>query len=240
MLGNFFMTVCENTLRRGAIAVVLVGVLQLASCSCPWNTRSQPTATKSEAATAEVSRSMPASTPTRQEPEQSSDKVANLITSEPADTGKKQDKPVAETAPDHQVKKYAPATVAPHPVAPKPKLVAVPKTTTEQAKVHVEEKKPPPLDLDFLEKSLRKTSAIGVFTKLALKNQVDDLLDKFRAFYQGRSNVSLSQLRQNYEMLIMKVLALLQDRDPTLARDILDSREAIWKVLADPAQFASA
>lgn len=156
---------------------------------------------------------MPAATSTRQESEQSRDKVA-----------------------------ITPATVmpvAPHPVAPKPKPVAVPKTTTEQAKVRVEEEKPPPLDLDLLEKRLRETSAIGIFTKLALKNQVDDLLDNFRAFYQGRSKVSLPQLRQNYEMLIMKVLALLQDSDPTLARDILDSREAIWKVLADPEQFAS-
>ena len=115
------MAVCENTLRRGAIAVVLVGVLQIASCACPWNTRPQPNATKSDAATAEASRSMPASTPTRQEPEQSRDKVANRITGEPADPGKKQDKPVTEAASDHLVKKSAPATVnpvAPHPVAP--------------------------------------------------------------------------------------------------------------------------
>lgn len=187
---------------------------------------------------------MPAATSTRQEPEQSRDKVVNEITSEPAAPAKKQqDKPVMEAAPDHLVKKSAPATakpVAPHPVAPKSKQkpVAVPKTT-EQAKVHVEEEKTPPLDLDLLEKRLRETNAIGVFTKLALKNQVDDLLDKFRAFYQGRSNASLPQLRQNYDMLIMKVLALLQDSDPTLARDILASREAIWKVLADPEQFAS-
>jgi len=35
----------------------------------------------------------------------------------------------------------------------------------------------PALDLKSLEKRLRETTAIGVFTKLALKNQVDDLLD---------------------------------------------------------------
>ncbi len=97
----------------------------------------------------------------------------------------------------------------------------------------------PPLDLDLLEQRLRETKAIGVFTKLALKNQVDDLLDKFRDFYQGRSNTSLAQLRQPYEMLILKVLALLQDSDPALARDLVESREAIWKVLSDREKFTS-
>ncbi len=97
----------------------------------------------------------------------------------------------------------------------------------------------PPLDLDSLEQRLRETRAIGVFTKLALKNQVDDLLDKFRAFYQGRSDTSLAQLRQPFEMLIMKILALLQDSDPILARDLLESREAIWKVLSDREKFTS-
>src|SRR5580692_12216159 len=34
----------------------------------------------------------------------------------------------------------------------------------------------PPLDLGLLRQRLRETKAIGVFTKLSLKNQVDDLL----------------------------------------------------------------
>jgi hypothetical protein len=38
-----------------------------------------------------------------------------------------------------------------------------------------------------LEQRLKSTNAIGVLTKLTLKNQVDDLLDKFRAYYQGRA-----------------------------------------------------
>jgi len=97
---------------------------------------------------------------------------------------------------------------------------------------------PPPLDLKLLEKRLKETSAIGIFTKLALKNQVDDLLDKFRDYYQGHTKITLAQLRQPYEMLIMKVLTLLQDNDPRLAQDLLASREAIWSVLSDPEKFA--
>lgn len=97
----------------------------------------------------------------------------------------------------------------------------------------------PPLDLAALEKRLRETSAIGVFTKITLKNQIDDLLGQFRAYYQGRSKTNLTELRQQYDMLLLKVLTLLQDGDPSLARVVLASREVIWGILADPVKFAT-
>ena len=97
----------------------------------------------------------------------------------------------------------------------------------------------PPLDLTALETRLKETSAIGVFTKITLKNQVDDLLDQFRAYYQGRAKTTLAELRQPYDRLLLKVLSLLQDGDPELARAIVTSREAIWSILADPAKFAT-
>ncbi len=98
---------------------------------------------------------------------------------------------------------------------------------------------PPPLDLKSLETRLKETKAIGVFTKLALKNQVDDLLNQFRAFYQGQLKTTLAELRRPYDLLLLKVLALLQDTDPPLAGAIVKSREAIWSILADPNKFAS-
>jgi hypothetical protein len=78
-----------------------------------------------------------------------------------------------------------------------------------------------------------------VFTKLALKNQVDDLLAQFKAFHQGQSRITLGQLRQKYELLLMKVVSLLQDGDPALASAVLSSREAIWGVLTDPEKSAA-
>ena len=101
--------------------------------------------------------------------------------------------------------------------------------------------KPPaaPLDLALLEKRLKETNAIGVFTKLTLKNQVDDLLSQFRAYYEGRVKTRLADLRQPYDLLILKVLALLQDRDPSLANAILASREEIWGILTDPVRFST-
>jgi hypothetical protein len=76
-----------------------------------------------------------------------------------------------------------------------------------------------------------------VFTKLSLKNQVDELLEQFRTFHQRRDKAALAKLRQQYDLLLLKVLALLQDKDSALARDIATSREALRNLLADPAKF---
>lgn len=95
------------------------------------------------------------------------------------------------------------------------------------------------LDMAALEKRLRDTKAIGVFTKITLKNQVDDLLNQFRAFYQGRAKITLVELRQAYDRLLLKVLSLLQDGDQALASEIVASRDAIWGILTDPVKFAS-
>jgi len=119
----------------------------------------------------------------------------------------------------------APAT-APAPVAQTPQADA-----TKQ--------KAPPLDLDSLKERLKDTRAIGVLTKITLKNQVDDLLDKFREYYQGKLKITLAELRRSYELLVQKVLALLQDSDPSLATAIVASRDAIWGILSDPKKFAT-
>jgi hypothetical protein len=96
---------------------------------------------------------------------------------------------------------------------------------------------PPPLDLPALEKRLRETKAVGVFTKITLKNQVDDLVDQFRDYHRNQRKNSLDQLRQRFDMLLLKLLTLLQDEDPALARTIVASREAIWSILTDPVKF---
>src|SRR5882672_4680111 len=95
----------------------------------------------------------------------------------------------------------------------------------------------PALDLGALEQRLKETRAIGLFTKLSLKNQVDDLLNQFRAFHGRQGATSLPELRQRYDLLLLKVLSLLQDGDPALATAISSSREALWGILADPVKF---
>jgi hypothetical protein len=97
----------------------------------------------------------------------------------------------------------------------------------------------PALDLDALKTELKQTKAIGLMTKLSLKNKVDDLLDDFRKHHAGKATPTLAELRRSYDLLMMKVLSLLQDRDRTLASEIVSSRERIWGLLADPKSFAA-
>ena len=136
----------------------------------------------------------------------------------------------SEATPPEVKTPKAPAAPAP-PATPRGKSTVTPGPGKQAAT--------PTLDLKSLEKRLRDTKAIGVFTKLSLKNQVDDLLSQFRTFHEGKSGAKLTPLRESYDLLIMKVLSLLQDSDTSLARDIAASRESVWSLLADPVKFAT-
>lgn len=144
------------------------------------------------------------------------------------------------TPPPAPVVAAKPPAVVPKP-APPPALTPVPapKPTPAIAKAPAPVKPagPPPLDLTTLESRLRATAAIGAFTKLSIKNQVGDLLDQFQTFHSGGAP-TLPVMRQKYDLLLMKVLTLLQDDDAALAGAISASRESIWGMLVDPAKFA--
>ena len=148
----------------------------------------------------------------------------------PASTTKgKSAPPVTTPAPKAQAPKAAASKAGP----PKPAAPAAPAAAARATATGA------PLDLDALKMQLKETKAIGVFTKLALKNQVDDLLDKFRAHHQGKATPTVTELRQSYDLLMMKVLSLLQDHDQTLASEIVSSRERIWGLLVNPTTFAA-
>jgi hypothetical protein len=150
--------------------------------------------------------------------------------------------PAAPVAPPPASKPSAAAPARPKgSVKPAPAVSSAPAPAPAPAAAAAREPKPPAapqLDLTSLEQRLRDTRAIGVFTKLSLKNQVDDLLAVFRAYHAGRGTVQLPELRQRYDLLLLKVLSLLQDGDPALATAVSSSREAIWAILIDPQQFA--
>lgn len=136
-------------------------------------------------------------------------------------------KPPASTA-------KPPSTATTKPATPPPAQTAAKPATPPPAPASN-----PTLDLTALKDQLKSTKAIGLMTKLTLKNQVDDLMDGFRDHYAGKGKLTISQLRQSYDMLMMKVLSLLQDKDQKLASDIVASREVIWGLLADPKKFAA-
>ena len=134
---------------------------------------------------------------------------------------------VTTPAPQAAIKKGAPpVTKTPAPIAQAPKPTVPPSASVT-------------LDLNGLKKQLKETKAIGLFTKIALKNQVDDLLDQFRKYYQGKSKIDMMELRRSYNLLLMKVLSLVQNKDQKLASAIVSSREAIWGLLSDPKKFAN-
>ena len=152
-------------------------------------------------------------------------------TPQPAPAGK----PAAaapKPAPTTGGKAVPPVAKTPAPAARAPKPAAPPVAAAKPAA-------PSTLDLNALKEQLKATKAIGVFTKISLKNQVDDLMEQFRGTSQGKSKLTLADLRRSYNLLMMKVLSLLQDEDQTLASKIVTSREAIWSLLANPTTFAT-
>ena len=153
-------------------------------------------------------------------------------------------KPVAPS-PANLSNTASPGAPAAHPVA-KPNntagapaaKAATPASPAAAKAAPPESPKSPSLDLPTLEQRLKDTRAIGVFTKLSLKNQVDDLLSELRAYHAGSSTTPQPALRQKYDTLIIKVLTLLQNGDPQLATAVASSREALWGILMDPKKFS--
>jgi len=159
-------------------------------------------------------------------------------------TAKAPERPTASAPAAKKPTKAKPAEAAPAkptktPPA-KPAASATAKTTPPAtAKTTPPKAATATLDLDALETRLKQTKGIGLMTKLSLKNQVDDLLDEFRKHYAGHATPTMMELRRSYDLLMMKVLSLLQDHDQMLASDILSSRERIWALLANANSFAA-
>jgi len=95
----------------------------------------------------------------------------------------------------------------------------------------------PQLSLEELGDRIKATPAIGVFTKLALKNDIDDLVDALRT-YPARKRGDVDALHERYEALVLKLMTLLEDAEPELALALGRSRDRIWSKLVDPVEFA--
>lgn len=218
-------------------ALTLALLLALSACS-GWRAGSH----SAEATPAAEPTPAPAATAPRPVPSSPTPATAasgSNINGEPAAGSKPASAPNSAAAHDSTAQaKRAPAPAPVHPAPAVQSSTAVPKPSVPSpAPAHAAPAAP--LDLGSLEQRLKDTHAIGVFTKLSLKNQVDDLLTQLRAHYRGDATVSLAGLRQRYDLLMLKVLSLLQDGDPSLAQAIGSSREAIWGILSDPSKLAT-
>lgn len=254
----------QNRFRHGARIVGIVFLLLTAGCTLmkpPAPAAPAPTATPQPAAGATATTATPAPTATTAPTAPTATPATPVPTATPATP----ERPPAQTAPTApaqggivSVAPVPPPAAAPKAPSPAQSAAASreqsakaaakappsPATSGQAPKVEsaapdAAKPKAPPLDLAVLEQRLKATSAIGVLTKITLKNQIDDLLDQFRSFYQGKLKTTLAELRRSYDLLVLKVISLLQDSDPALASAIVASREAIWGILSDPAKFAT-
>jgi len=248
-------------MRCAYIAVLLV----LLTAGCGREKAGTP-ATEPSHVAAKPGTALPAAepaAPTKPQSEPAAAPEPSATTSAPLDTPAAETQRV-ETQPataQPVAKPGAPATPRPRPAAEpaaEPVALAAPQPVAAAAAASSAETPAPPaasplapiaptiaeppaavpeLDLKALEDQLRQTKGIGFMTKITLKNQVDDLLDRFREHYRGKAIPTMKDLRRSYDLLMMKVLSLLQDADQQLASAIVASREAIWGLLADPVKF---
>ncbi len=84
-----------------------------------------------------------------------------------------------------------------------------------------------------LEERLKNTDAIGFFTKLAIRNDIVDLVNKIKQ-YRKKSmlKAKMKEIRARFDGLLLKIIALLEE-DPDLSRDLYVGRESIWESLLE-------
>ncbi|MES0372545.1 MAG: hypothetical protein ABUK11_09750 [Mariprofundaceae bacterium] len=93
--------------------------------------------------------------------------------------------------------------------------------------------KPAELGIEQLVVRLKKTKAIGLFTKLAIRSDVFDFKEAVESYRKREEfEENSEQLRDRFNGLLLKILALL-DSDPVLSKDIHLARDTIWKSLVE-------
>lgn len=90
------------------------------------------------------------------------------------------------------------------------------------------------IDLVALETKISNTSAINIFDKLKLKNGIDSLTSEIDQFHSGQSANSLGDLKLRFEDFLHSTVAMLRKGDPSLAEELVRSREELWKLLTNP------
>jgi len=89
------------------------------------------------------------------------------------------------------------------------------------------------VDFETLEKRIRKTNAIGVFAKLKLSGDINKMVADLKTYHAGDSPHTLEQHREQYDLLYMKVVSQVQDKDPELFHQLCNAWEPLWAELQD-------
>jgi hypothetical protein len=89
------------------------------------------------------------------------------------------------------------------------------------------------IDFESLEKQVRETKAMGAIAKIKLSNDINKLLAELKAFHAGKSSLTLEQQREQYDLLYMKIVTLVQEKDPELYNQLCNAWDPIWAELQD-------
>jgi hypothetical protein len=76
-----------------------------------------------------------------------------------------------------------------------------------------------------------------MFEKLRLKSSIDELIARFKAFHRGTGKYTLAELQEQYDLLMMRIARLLQDKDLGLHGQLCNAWDSIWSTLQDRARF---
>ena len=93
------------------------------------------------------------------------------------------------------------------------------------------------VDLEILADMLARTTAVSLFTKLSLKKDINKVLARMEEYHAGQGKFSLEQLEEQYNLLLMKIAAHLQDKDLKTHRHLCNAWLVIWEDLKNPERF---
>jgi len=143
-------------------------------------------------------------------------------------------KPVKRTVSNPVTKEPVSKTASVSKAAAVPKAAPVSKVSTvSEAKPEKAKAEQITVDIETLKTRLKETDAIGVFTKLAIRSDIVDLVDEInRHRKQSKLELKMAEMRAHFDGLLLKIVALLEG-DPVLSRDLYVSRESIWKSLLE-------
>jgi hypothetical protein len=92
-------------------------------------------------------------------------------------------------------------------------------------------------DLHKLADALAKSDAVGWVEKLRLKSSIDELIGRMRDYHRGARRYTLAQLQEQYDLLMMRIAGLLQDKDKVLHGRLCNAWHSIWSALQDRQRF---
>ena len=91
---------------------------------------------------------------------------------------------------------------------------------------------------DPLVEQIADSKSIGLFTKLALKQDSKDLLKKMSSYHSGIGDSSLEELHERYNVMVHKLIIVIRKKDKELAGSVADARDNLWDVLSDETKFS--